>query len=108
MVDISKIKVNDRITVRMIVNKLEVLEKERPIHALHEGSEILGCWLDPKNIVAHTPAPRPIVVGSPVRYDGAVCIVAGLDNGTAWVRFKYGMYQTVPAGSLTHDDVVQS
>ena len=101
-VDTSKIKKGDKITIHLIADGTST----SIVHGLYARAEFSDrkYFVNHVDIVDHTPAPRPTVVGSPVRHYGALCTVVGLHNGLAWVRFKSGTYDTVPEGSLTHDD----
>jgi len=101
MIDISKIKPGDKVTLVPLV-----------FRGLDENLVLVfdacgwPCKFDPDQIAAHHPAPREIKVGRRVRdkrHPTWTGLVRGLDRDDAWVRwdFNWPLKTEWPLSDLT-------
>lgn len=74
MVDISKIKPGDKITVEFTVAHIN--------SCLVKTTDRQQIFLD--RITSHTPAPRPIEVGCSILYKGIPCTVRAINGEYLW------------------------
>lgn len=101
MVDLTKIKVGDEVTVRAKVVALEPNKLcPEPIR-IHGGS-----WINEKDILTHTPASREFKPGDRVSWlpnTFAVWTIEAIKDGQAWLRFKND-WHTAKISDLRHAD----
>jgi hypothetical protein len=108
MIDVSKIRVGDEVTVRAKVVEVstasEIAAGSRPVR-------IMFPWLDRDEIVSHHPAPREFKPGDKaIAYDAVsdskdICNVLAVDGAFAWVRnHRTGGRWTASVSDLRHAD----
>lgn len=97
MIDLSKIRVGDEVTVR---GEVTVVHHDDPHPIRLHG----GTWVKRKDIVAHHPKPREFKPGDPVYWfeKGAYKIVA-IDGGQIWIKGRNGNL-TAMVEDLRHAD----
>ena len=101
MIDISKIRPGDEVTVR--AKATHTAQKPDMVHVAFENGGYL--WVIAEMIDMHIPAPREIKVGDLVRHEDFMrpLIVRAVDDGKAWLRDgNAGSYVTRAAEDLTH------
>lgn len=98
MIDISKIKVGDEVTVRAKVIQIDRKHVAEPVR-LNGGSWVLG-----NQIIAHHPAPREFKPGDRVIIGGSSTLVlVAMDAGEAWIKTPTGHF-TADVSELCHAD----
>jgi hypothetical protein len=88
MIDISKIKPGDFVTVRAKVFSIsDKASQELCIVPDMHAHRFESCiWVLPSTIVSHEPAPEPLKVGDMVAYDGRRYTIIGLYRDQAWLE----------------------
>jgi hypothetical protein len=101
MIDVSKIRVGDEVTVRARVDRTDA-GVGRPIQISFGGRVV--CISD-ESIATHTPAPRQFKPGDKVKVgtSGPLTIIA-IEAEDAWVRAANGDRFTTTLHALRHAD----
>lgn len=111
MIDISKIKPGDTITVELVVSKQKQGDTDKVIRTLPSGPKTATHYhlIDSNAIVGHTPKPVEIMVGTTFPFDGltaaeweilmihdttAWCIVRNLRNTIKYQQFQLSEIQS--------------
>jgi hypothetical protein len=99
MIDVSKIRVGDEVTVRAKVAIAHHDDTNKPVR-LHGGT-----WVSREEIISHTPAPRQFKPGDKVKVgtSGPLTIIA-IEAEDAWVRAANGDRFTTTLHALRHAD----
>jgi hypothetical protein len=102
MIDVSKIRVGDEVTVRAKVTIVHHDDPRNPIR-LHGGT-----WVTRGDIFAHHPAPRQFKPGDRVLdngYSGPVAwFIVHVKDGSAWIDDANGYSRIARLHNLRHAD----
>lgn len=100
MVDLSKIKVGDEVTVRMVV---KTVDTDGIFNASSSGG--VHGWIDSSEIATHTPAPREFKPGETVYAGSATKWKIEHVNGFwAWIVDANGWNRLEALENLRHAD----
>lgn len=97
MIDVSKIRIGDEVTVRVTVRDADLRGSIRVTR---------DPWLRSDDIVAHHPKPREFKPGDRVTacHFPDVRTIVAVDNGEAWIRSPLGGHHSASFESLRHAD----
>ncbi len=111
MIDLSKIKVGDEVTVRCIVKEVVANDKDLVVvkPSSNPGKYFADMCISKDWIATHTPAPREFKPGERVVFGrliggSTVGQLLCVDGGVAWVKWPNGVRQNCRISDLHYVD----